>query len=69
MWEYADYREAIASLGFGSEEDVRNEMLMDDALEEMYQYFGDDLPDEWHGLTDTELLERWREYKTANRLR
>ena len=65
LWGYADYREAIGSLGIPSEEYVRNEMAMDAALEEMYQYFGDDLPGEWQDLTSMELLEKWREYKKA----
>ena len=63
LWEYIDYREAIASLGFPTEEDVRNEMAIDAFLEEMYQYFGDDLPEDWQGLPESKLLEKWREYK------
>lgn len=63
MWQYVDYREAIGSLGIPGKEDVHNEMAMDAALDEMYQHFSDDLPSEWQELTDTELLEKWREYK------
>jgi hypothetical protein len=63
MWNYIDYREAMGSLGFGSEEDVRNEMAMDAELDVMHQYFGDDLPEEWQDLLGAELLEKWLKYK------
>lgn len=63
MWQYADYREAMGSLGIPSEEDVRNEMAMDAELDEMYQYFGDDLPNDWQDLTSIELLKKWHKYQ------
>ena len=65
LWGYADYRDTIGSLGIPSEEDVRNEMAMDAALEEVYYYFGDDLPEEWQSLTSMEILEKWHKYKKA----
>jgi len=64
MWSRIDYREMIGSLGIPSEEDVRNEMAMDAALDEVFQYFGDDFPEEWRELTSIEILEKWREYKS-----